>query len=98
MFLKDYLTDLEYQELLDTYDYRYLEGLDKKLFLKNYQILVKYNIDFINDIILRYLEIFLEDSITLEKNILKLIKELGVNYKDIISHDLRSIDKLITMG
>lgn len=97
MFLKNYLTDLEYQELLDTYDYRYLEGLDKKLFFKNYQILVKYNFDFINDIILRYLEIFLEDSITLEKNILKLIKELGVNYKDIISHDLRYIDKLITM-
>ena len=62
MFLKDYLNDVYYNQVIDNYEYEYLYNLNYDRFRKIYDILVKYNFDYIEDIILRYIELFELDT------------------------------------
>lgn len=58
MFLSKYVNDVYYEMILDEYDSDYLLTLDEEQFKKIYDLFKEYGFTYIEDIILRYLEIF----------------------------------------
>ena len=95
MFLYKYLNAINYEEILDSYDEHFLKNLEEKKFIIIYKIFIKYNFYFIEDIIIKYLELFTMDPVILEEKILDLIDELGKNYQYKIGNDLRYLEKLV---
>lgn len=95
MFLDNYLDEFYYNQLIDNYDYNYLCSLDYNNFKQIYDILVKYKFDYINDIILNYIELFEIDPKYLEDCIKELITKLGDNYIRIIGSDMRYFTLII---
>lgn len=95
MFLDNYLDELYYDQVINNYEYDYLSSLDYNNFKQVYNILIKYNFDYIEDIILRYIELFELEPKYVEDNIIKLISKLGNNYVRIIGSDMRYFDNII---
>jgi len=95
MFLQKYLNDFYYELVLSTYDESYLNTLDEKNFLKIYHLLEKYKFYYIDDIILKYLEIFELNYKELEEQLKILKNSLGENFVYIIGNDLRYLDLLL---
>ncbi len=95
MFLKDYLDEFYYNQVIDNYDYNYLCGLDYNNFKQVYDILVKYNFNYIDDIILNYIELFELEPKYVEECIKELRVNLGDNYVRIIGNDMRYFTLII---
>ena len=95
MFLENYLDEFYYNQLIDNYDYNYLCSLDYNNFKLIYDILVKYNFDYINDIILNYIELFELEPKYVEDCIKELINKLGNNYIRIMGSDMRYFTLII---
>lgn len=95
MFLKKYWNDFYYNELLDNYKTEYLNMLDKQQFLKIYKLLIEYNFYFIEDIILKYLEIFELDVEIVKNNLEKLKEKLGNNFVYIIGNNMNYLDEIL---
>ncbi len=95
MFLEKYLDEFYYNMVLDNYGYEYLKTLDEDNFKEVYNLLMKYNFYFINDIILNYIEIFELDTKLLEEKINILKEELGDNYIYIIGNNMRYLEVLL---
>jgi hypothetical protein len=95
MFLENYLDEFYYNQVLDNYKYEYLENIDVNNFKQIYDILVKYNFDYIEDIILNYIELFELEPSYVEDSIKNLIDELGDNYVRIIGNDMRYFINII---
>lgn len=95
MFLEKYLDGFYYNMVLDNYEYEYLKTLDEDNFKEVYNLLMKYNFYFINDIILNYIEIFELDTKLLEEKINILKEELGDNYIYIIGNNMRYLEVLL---
>lgn len=95
MFLKKYLNDFYYNELLDNYKTEYLNMLDEQQFLKIYKLLIEYNFYFIEDIILKYLEIFELDVEIVKNNLEKLKEKLGNNFVYIIGNNMNYLDEIL---
>ena len=89
MFLENYLDEFYYNQVINNYDYNYLSSIDINNFSKIYNILIKYKFDYIEDIILNYMDLFELDSEYVEDCIIKLIDKLGNNYVRIIGNDMR---------
>lgn len=98
MFLENYLDEFYYNQIIDNYDYDYLCSLDYNNFKQVYNILVRYNFDYIEDIILRYIELFELEAKYVEDSINRLINILGSNYVRIIGNDMRYFDNIIDSG
>lgn len=95
MFLEKYLSEVYYELVLSNYNYEYLESLDEKNFLKIYRLLEKYKFYFIEDIILKYLEIFEMEYNDVEENIIELREKLGNNFVYIIGNDMSYLDDIL---
>lgn len=95
MFLEKYVNEFYFEEILDTYEEIYLNNLDENNFLEVLQVLRKYHFNFIEDIILKYLEIFEMDYNDVANNLESLKKELGENFVDIIGNDMSYLSKII---
>ena len=98
MFLKKYLNDFYYNELLDNYKTEYLNMLDEQQFLKIYKLLIEYNFYFIEDIILKYLEIFELDVEIVKNNLEKLKEKLGDNFVYIIGNNMTYLDEILNVS
>ena len=94
MFLEKYLDSFYLDLVYDTYDYKYLNTIDENNFVLVYNVFLKYNFYFINDIILKYLDIFELDSNIVEKGIIKLREKLGNDFVYIIGHDMRYLEDI----
>ena len=94
MFLEKYLDNFYLDLVYDTYDYEYLNTIDENSFILVYDIFIKYNFYFINDIILKYLELFELDSNIVEEGVLKLKEKLGNDFVYIIGHDMRYLEDI----
>ncbi len=96
MFLEKYLSKENFETLLENYDERYLNSLDEKNFLEVYKVFKKYDFYFINDIILKYLDLFEEDSKDIEKRILIIKENLGDYFVFKIGKNLEFLELLKT--
>ena len=95
MFLEKYINSTYYNMILNNYSNEYLNSLDESNFIKIYNLFKKYKFYFVDDIILRYLEIFDMDEEDVEDKINLLKEELGEKYIYIIGADLRYLDKIL---
>lgn len=98
MFLNKYLNDIYVDLLYDTYSEQFINNLDEDNFKKVYILLKKNNFYFIDDIILKYLEIFEIDSDCVLKAINDIKEILGNDYVRIIGNNLSIIDKIIELS
>lgn len=98
MFLNKYLNDIYIDLLYDTYNEQYINNLDEENFKKVYTVLKKEEFYFIDDIILKYLEIFEIDSNCVLKAINDIREILGSNYVKIIGNNLSIMDKIIELS
>ncbi len=95
MFLDKYLNDFYYEQVLDNYEEDFLNSLDEDNFIRIYQIFKSYNFYYIDDIILKYLEIFTLDEKSVLKGLKKLINDLGVDFVAIIGKNLTYLDTIL---
>lgn len=95
MFLNKYLDEFYLEQILNNYDKDYLETVDESNFIAIYNLFKKYNFYFINDIILKYLEIFTLDISYIEKEILKLKDKLGTNYIYLIGNNITYLEEIL---
>lgn len=95
MFLEKYVNSTYYNMILNNYNNEYLNSLDEDNFIKIYNLFKKYKFYFIDDIVLKYLEIFDMDEDDVEEKINFLHEKLGDRYIYIIGNDLRYLDEIL---
>lgn len=95
MFLQKYLNNLYYELVQEQYSQEYLENLDEENFIQIYKLFQNYNFYFINDIIVRYLEIFTLDADQVNRALIDLKEELGDKFTYIIGDDMRYLSLII---
>lgn len=95
MFINNYINSSNYKLLTETYDKEYLDNLDEENFIKIYNLFKEYKFYFIDDIILKYLEIFELDVEFVKNSIEKLKEELKDNFIFHIGHNLTYLEKII---
>ena len=94
MFLNKYVHDEYYEFILDEYDEGYLSTLDEEQFKRIYNLFKEYGFTYIEDIILRYLEIFEMDYLEVREKLDVLKEELGDHFIYIISNQLSLLDRI----
>ncbi len=95
MFLKKYVNDLYYEEILENYKEEYLKILEEENFELIYKLFIDNGFYYVKDIILKYLEIFTIKYDEVVEKLGNLKKSLGMNYASIIGNDLRYLDYIL---
>lgn len=95
MFLQKYVSEFYYNQILDNYKTEYLELLDEQNFLKIYKLFIEYKFYFIEDIILKYLEIFEMDYNVVKDKIELLRNRLGNNFVYIIGNNMNYLNEIL---
>jgi|GEM_PF-5706171 len=94
-FLEKYLDPFYYNQLIDSYEERYLDALDSNNVKIVVELFEKYNFYFIPDIVLSFLEIFELKEEFIETKLLLLKDKLGNDYVNIIGKDLRYLEYVL---
>ena len=95
-YLKKYeLTDDDIQEIYLKYPKEILLLLDERKIDKFAQVLNRLEIYCIDDILLRFIEIFVLEENDFINKITNLIHKLGDNYVEKINYDLEVLEELI---
>lgn len=89
MFIENYLDDIHKKLLHENYSEIYLNSLDESLFEENYKLLSFMRFYYIDDLIVRYLEIFEYETGYILTKVLELKKNLGIDYIDKIGENLK---------
>ncbi|MBQ7137303.1 MAG: hypothetical protein IJO43_04940 [Bacilli bacterium] len=95
MFLKKYLSEFYFNLVINTYNVDYLNSLDENNFIKIFQLFKLYKFYFIDDIVLKYLELFSLDHKMVDDSIINLKNRLGENYIYIIGNNMNYLDEII---
>lgn len=95
MFFKNIVKDADYKVLLEKYDIDYLDSINTELFLSNYKYLVSKKIYFVNDLILRDLDIFLLDREVLEEVLEIAYQKYGKEYIYVLGDNLNIFDDIL---
>ena len=95
MFLHKYVNKFYYDQILDNYKIEYLQLLNEQNFLKIYKLFIEYKFYFVDDILLKYLEIFEMSYNEVKDNIELLKTKLGNNFIYIIGNDMTYLDEII---
>lgn len=95
MFLQKYVSKFYYNQILDNYKTEYLKSLDEQNFLKIYKLFVEYKFYFIEDIILKYLEIFEMEYSEVKEKLELLRVKLGKSFVFIIGNNMNYLNCLI---
>ena len=98
MFLDKYLNSTYLDLVYDNYDEDYINLLDENNFNKVYMLLKNNNFYFIDDIILKYIELFEieEKYVQLAINDIKIV--LGENFVSEIGKNMTLLDKIIELA
>lgn len=84
LFFKKYLSNFYYEELFDCYVNDYLKVFDEDNFQQIYELFYNRNFYYLEDIIIRYLEIFELPYDYVQKCLNQLERKLGKNYIEVI--------------
>ena len=95
MFLDKYLNSVYMDIIYDTYDEEYLKSLDENNFLRVCSLLKSKGFYFIEDIIIKYLELFEIDVRYIERAINDMERKLGSNYINILGNNINMISDVI---
>lgn len=95
MFLENVLSDINFRLVLDKYDKEYLENLDVYKFASIYNIFIDSNFYFIEDLIIKHLEMFTLNEDIVNDAITNLKEEYGNDYIYYIGKDLSILDNAI---
>lgn len=95
MFLENVLSDINFGLILNKYDNEYLESLDPYRFASIYNIFINHKFYFIEDLIVKYLEMFTLDEDVILNAIDDLILKYGDDYIYYIGKDLSILDDAI---
>jgi len=97
MFISKYVNDFYFDLIVHEYEEQYLNSLDKENFSKIYTVFKDNGFYFIEDIILKYLEIFSMDYDDVFKGIKLLKEKLGNNFVSIVGNDMNYLNTLLEM-
>jgi len=95
MFLRKYLNEFYFDLLLEKYEEDYLETLEENRFAEIYNLFIDKNFYFVNDVIIKYLEIFSLDTEIVNEGILKLKEKLGNHYVYLIGDDMHYLETIL---
>ena len=95
MFYDKYLDFDDIEELYDNYDVNVLNNIDKDNFDMIYNLFKEYKFDFIEDIIIKYFDIFVLEYKDVDNKLNRLVKALGDNYIDIIGNDMSYLEYIV---
>ena len=95
MFYDKYLDFDDIEELYDNYDVNVLNNIDRDNFDKIYNLFKEYKFDFIEDIIIKYFDIFVLEYKDVDNKLNRLVKALGDNYIDIIGNDMSYLEYIV---
>ena len=98
MFLEKYLNSTYLDLVYDNYDKEYIKLLDEDNFNKVYLLLKNDNFNFIEDIILNYLELFEIDVKYVQLALSSIKNELGTNHVMLIGKNMILINKIIDLA
>ena len=94
MFLEKYIDEFYFNLVLNNYKEEYINQLDESNFKKIYELFKSYDVYFINDIILNYLEIFDMDYEDVKNKIEFLKNKLGDNFVYKIGNDMTYLSEI----
>ncbi len=97
MFLETVLSETNFNLILDKYDEEYLNSLDPYQFACIYNIFIDNKFYFIEDLIIKYLEMFTVNEIMVRDAIDSLKNEYGDDYIYHIGKDLSILDNAINL-
>ena len=95
MFLRKYLNEFYFDLLLEEYESDYLESLDENKFSEIYNLFLENNFYFVNDVVIRYLEIFNLDTNKVRNGLLELQEKLGKHYVYLVGDDMRYLETIL---
>ena len=95
MFLETVLSENNMELIYDKYDKEYLECIDPYNFANIYNLFLENKFYFIEDLIVKYLEIFTLNKDIIEDTIFALESEYGSDYIYYIGKDLSILDEAI---
>ena len=95
MFYDKYLDFDDIEKLYDNYDVNVLNNIDRNNFDKIYNLFKSYKFDFIEDIIIKYFDIFVLEYKDVDNKLNRLVKALGDNYIDIIGNDMSYLEYIV---
>lgn len=95
MFLETVLSEVNFNLILDKYDEEYLNSLDPYKFASIYNIFIDSKFYFIEDLIIKYLEMFTLNDLVVRDAIDSLKEEYGEDYIYHIGKDLSILDDAI---
>lgn len=94
-FIQKYLDEDDVDTILKVYDASVLENIEPDNFEKIIAYLQKEAIDYIEDIIVTYLDIFLLDALEFQKRWEKLKKQYGNNYYHILKENMEILEEVL---
>lgn len=95
MFIRKYVKEFTYNQVLENYSKEYLDYLDEDNFELIFNILKGYRFYFIDDIVVKYLDIFEMDPDDVITGIENLKAKLGEKFVYYIGNDLRYLDEIL---
>ena len=98
MFLDKYLNKTYLDLVYSNYELNYINALSEENFNKIFKFLKKEGFNYINDIILDYLELFQIDYACVVKAFDDVKKMSNNNYTKSISHNMTLIDMIIKLS
>ena len=95
MFLETVLSDINFNLIIDKYDKEYLDNLDPYRIASVYNIFINNKFYFIDDLIIKYLEMFTLNDVIVNDAIDSLKEEYGNDFIYYIGKDLSILDDAI---
>ena len=95
MFLGKYVNKFYLELIYNNYDEGFLKGLDEENFISIYKLLKENKFYFMDDVILKYLEIFQMEYDDVYIKIINLRDKLGENFVYIIGNDMRYLEEIL---
>lgn len=98
MFIEKYLNDIYINILYSNYEIGYLKSLDEDNFVCVYNLLKKYNFDYIEDIIINYIELFEIEYTYVDAALKEVYNILNNSMVKGIGNNMTIIDKIIELA
>lgn len=95
MFLEKYVNNFYLELIYNNYEEGFLKSLDETNFINIYNLLKENKFYFIDDIILKYLEIFEMEYDDVNNRLINLRNKLGENFVYIIGNDMSYLEEIL---